>query len=67
MDNLLNLRVYLGAATVLLGVVTMAAPYLFNYNKLKDPLWNLTISGAIIALIAGFVLQEVYGEKKAGE
>lgn len=44
---------------VVLGVFLMAAPALFNYSILRDPLWNLQLTGALFVLIAGFVMQEL--------
>ncbi len=53
-------RFYAGIALVAMGVLLMAGPYLLNYNQLRDPLWNLQLTGAVFILIAGFVVQELY-------
>lgn len=43
-----------------LGLGLMMAPYLFNYAVLRDPLWNLQITGAVFVLVAGYIMQELY-------
>jgi len=48
-----------GWLLVVMGVFLMAAPYLFNYSMLRDPLWNLQLTGAVFVLIAGYVMQEL--------
>ncbi len=48
-----------GWLLVLMGVFLMAAPYLFNYSILRDPLWNLQLTGAFFTIIAGYVMQEL--------
>jgi hypothetical protein len=63
-SNLQKYRFIAGGLLVFLGVWLMAAPYLFNYSKLRDPLWNLQITGGLFALIAGFVMEELYTRSK---
>ncbi len=53
-----------GIGLVFLGIVLMAAPYLFNYSIMRDPLWNLQITGGLFTLIAGFVMQELFDRSK---
>lgn len=48
-----------GWLLVLMGVFLLSAPYLFNYAILRDPLWNLQLTGAAFVLIAGYVMQEL--------
>ena len=47
---------------ILMGVWLMAAPYLFDYAHLRNPLSNLQITGAIFILVAGYVFQELYSQ-----
>jgi hypothetical protein len=63
-EGLKNPRFYGGALLVFMGIWLMAAPYLFNYSKLKNELWGLQVTGGIIALVAGFVIQEIYTRSK---
>ena len=51
-----------GAAVglILMGVWLLAAPYLFNYADLRNPLYNLQITGSIFVIVAGYVFQAVY-------
>jgi hypothetical protein len=58
-DSMLQARIYAGISLVLMGVLLLAAPYLFNYSMLRDPLWNLQLTGAIFVLIAGYTVQEL--------
>jgi hypothetical protein len=60
-----NFRLAAAGLLVGLGVLLMAAPYLFNYSIYREPLWNLQITGGIFALIAGFVLQALYYARKS--
>lgn len=60
MPQLRPYRYIAGFALLALGLVLMAAPYLFNYAVLRNPLWSLQITGGIFALIAGFVMQELF-------
>lgn len=66
MPNMLTYRFVAAIGLVALGVLLECAPYLFNYSKLRDPLWNLQITGGIFIVIAGFVLQELYTRNKEG-
>jgi len=47
---------------VLMGVWLMAAPNLFNFADLRNPLYNLQITGAIFVIVAGYVFQELYSQ-----
>jgi hypothetical protein len=58
-NNLLQARIFAGISLVLMGVLLLAAPYLFNYSMIRDPLWNLQLTGAIFVLIAGYTVQEL--------
>ena len=60
MPAMQKLRFNVAIGLVLLGVWLMAAPYLFNYADLRDPLSNLQITGAIFVLVAGYVFQALY-------
>lgn len=60
-------RTWAGMALVAMGAFLMASPYLFNYSVLKDPLWNLQITGAIFILVAGFVMQELSNRSKVAK
>ena len=63
-EGLKTLRFYGGAVMVFIGIWVMSAPYLFNYSKPKNELWGLQITGGLIALVAGFVVQEIYTRSK---
>ncbi len=58
-NNMLQARIYAGISLILMGVLLMAAPYLFNYSMIRDPLWNLQLTGAFFVLIAGYTVQEL--------
>lgn len=65
MPQLRPYRYIAGFGLLALGLVLMAAPYLFNYAVLRNPLWSLQITGGIFALIAGFVMQELFKTEQA--
>jgi hypothetical protein len=63
-----SLQLYRFAATITLigfGLLLMVAPYLFNYNGLRDPFTNMQLTGSAFIIIAGYVLQEVFSQKEA--
>ena len=66
MANMQTYRFAAGIGLILLGILLVCAPYLFNYSKLRDPLWNLQVTGGIFIVIAGFVMQELYTRSQEG-
>jgi hypothetical protein len=60
-------RFYAGIATIFLGLFLLVSPQLLNFytTGYRDPLWALQITGGLIVLIAGFVVQEVYNRYQA--
>ena len=50
--------------TVLLGAIVMAIPYLFDFQALGNPLWNLQLTGAAFVLIAGYILEGLSKQTK---
>ncbi len=54
-------------ALILMGVWLVLAPYLFDYFSLRNPLYNLQITGVIFILIAGYVFQELYSQYQERE
>lgn len=52
-------RLLAGGLMVALGVALMVLPYIFDFQTVRDPLWNLQITGGIFILIAGYVVQEI--------
>jgi len=62
-----SLQLYRFVATVTLigfGLLLMLAPYFFNYNMLRDPMTNMQLTGSAFIIIAGYVFQEVFGQKQ---
>jgi uncharacterized membrane protein HdeD (DUF308 family) len=59
-ESMHTLRLYAGIGLIFVGVWLMAAPFLFNYNSLGQPLINMQITGALYILAAGFIMQELY-------
>lgn len=57
-------RYLAGVALIGMGIWLMLTPYLFNYSTLRNALWNLQITGGIFALVAGFVMQEMFSREK---
>ena len=51
---------------ILTGVCLLVAPYLFNYASLRNPLYNLQITGAIFVIVAGYIFQELYSHYQEG-
>jgi vacuolar-type H+-ATPase subunit I/STV1 len=66
-QSLHTLRLYAGIGLIFVGVWLMAAPFLFNYNSLAQPLMSMQIAGALYILVAGFVMQELYNRGFFGE
>ncbi len=62
MPTLQKSRFNAAIGLILLGVWLMAAPYLFNYADLRNPLYNLQITGAIFVIVAGYVFQAIYSQ-----